>query len=130
MAAAKLGLLAGGDHIKGRLLGNGEQTRNVDLITLTLNMYSQGISPGLDFSNLSDTVALMCHCNETQLPVHMPYVGELVFSAFAGTHQDAIRKGLTVQAARWAKVDQYGQGIKYWAMPYIPLDPKDLGGDG
>jgi 2-isopropylmalate synthase len=90
-------------------------------------MYSQGISPGLDFSNLSQTVALVCRCNDTQLPVRVPYAGELVFSAFAGTHQDAIKKGLDAQAARWAEVDRSGQGTKYWAMPYVPLDPKDLG---
>ena len=90
-------------------------------------MYSQGISPGLDFSNLSDTVALVCHCNDTQLPLRLPYTGELVFSAFAGTHQDAIKKGLDAQSARWAEVDRTGQGSKYWAMPYVPLDPKDLG---
>ena len=127
VAAAELGLLAGGDRIEGCLLGNGERTGNVDLITLALNLYSQGISPRLDFSKLSDTVALVCRSNETQLPVRTPYAGELVFSAFAGTHQDAIRKGLDAQAARWAEVDRSGQGTKYWAMPYVPLDPKDLG---
>jgi 2-isopropylmalate synthase len=90
-------------------------------------MYSQGISPRLDFSDLSDTVALVCRCNESQLPVRLPYAGELVFSAFAGTHQDAIKKGLDAQAVRWAEVDRSGQDSKHWAMPYVPLDPKDLG---
>ncbi|RDB20299.1 2-isopropylmalate synthase [Hypsizygus marmoreus] len=127
VAAAELGLLAGGDRIEGCLLGNGERTGNVDLITLALNMYSQGISPGLDFSHLSDTVALVCRCNDMQIPVRYPYAGQLVFSAFAGTHQDAIKKGLDMQAKRWSEIDRTGQGIKYWAMPYIPLDPKDLG---
>ncbi|KAG6828068.1 hypothetical protein H0H92_009370 [Tricholoma furcatifolium] len=127
VAAAELGLLAGGDRIEGCLLGNGERTGNVDLITLALNMYSQGVSPGLDFSNLSRTVALVCRCNEMTTPVRYPYAGHLVFSAFAGTHQDAIKKGLDAQVLRWAEVDRTGVGIKYWAMPYIPLDPKDLG---
>lgn len=127
MAAAELGLLAGGDRIEGCLLGNGERTGNVDLITLALNMYSQGISPRLDFSHLADTVALVCRCNEMQIPVRYPYAGQLVFSAFAGTHQDAIKKGLDVQARRWADVERTGKGTKSWAMPYIPLDPKDLG---
>ncbi|KAF5371465.1 hypothetical protein D9615_009592 [Tricholomella constricta] len=127
VGASELGLLAGGDRIEGCLLGNGERTGNVDLITLALNMYSQGISPGLDFSALSDTVALVCRCNEMEIPVRYPYAGQLVFSAFAGTHQDAIKKGLDAQAKRWSEVDRSGKGTKYWAMPYIPLDPKDLG---
>jgi 2-isopropylmalate synthase len=127
VAAAELGLLAGGDRIEGCLLGNGERTGNVDLISLALNMYSQGVSPKLDFSNLPDLVALVCKCNEMAVPTRYPYAGQLVFSAFAGTHQDAIKKGLDAQAKRWADVDRTGQGKKYWAMPYIPLDPKDLG---
>ncbi|KAG6914329.1 hypothetical protein DXG01_000977 [Tephrocybe rancida] len=127
VAAAELGLLAGGDRIEGCLLGNGERTGNVDLITLALNMYSQGISPGLDFSTLSETVALVCRCNEMEIPVRYPYAGQLVFSAFAGTHQDAIKKGLDAQELRWSEVDRTGAGTKHWAMPYIPLDPKDLG---
>jgi 2-isopropylmalate synthase len=122
-----LALLAGGDRIEGCLLGNGERTGNVDLITLALNLYSQGISPGLDFSRLADTVALVCRCSEMEVPVRYPYAGQLVFSAFAGTHQDAIKKGLDSQAVRWAKVDRSGEGLKSWAMPYIPVDPKDLG---
>ncbi|KAG6816235.1 hypothetical protein H0H87_007562 [Tephrocybe sp. NHM501043] len=127
VAAAELGLLAGGDRIEGCLLGNGERTGNVDLISLALNMYSQGVSPGLDFSTLSDTVALVCRCNEMQIPVRYPYAGHLVFSAFAGTHQDAIKKGLDAQERRWLEVERTGMGTKHWAMPYIPLDPKDLG---
>ncbi|KAG5339451.1 hypothetical protein C0989_004187 [Termitomyces sp. Mn162] len=127
VAAAELGLLAGGDRIEGCLLGNGERTGNVDLISLALNLYSQGISPGLDFSNLSKTVALVCRCNEMQIPDRYPYAGQLVFTAFAGTHQDAIKKGLDAQDKRWSEVDRTRKGTKYWAMPYIPLDPKDLG---
>lgn len=127
VAAAENGLLAGGTRIEGCLLGNGERTGNVDLITLALNLYSQGVSPKLDFSNLSETVAIVCRCNETSVPVRYPYAGTLVFSAFAGTHQDAIKKGLDAQEKRWKEVERTGKGIKAWAMPYIPVDPKDLG---
>lgn len=90
-------------------------------------MYSQGISPNLDFSNLPEIVELVCKCSEMSVPTRYPYAGQLVFCAFAGTHQDAIKKGLDAQAKRWEEVDRSGQGKKYWAMPYIPLDPKDLG---
>ncbi|KAK7062634.1 2-isopropylmalate synthase (Alpha-isopropylmalate synthase) (Alpha-IPM synthetase) [Paramarasmius palmivorus] len=127
VAAAELGLLAGGRRIEGCLLGNGERTGNVDLITLALNLYSQGVSPRLDFSNLPEIVQIVCRCNESAVPVRYPYAGTLVFSAFAGTHQDAIKKGLDAQEKRWTEVDRTGKGTKYWAMPYIPLDPKDLG---
>ncbi|KAK0205860.1 2-isopropylmalate synthase [Desarmillaria ectypa] len=127
VAAAELGLLAGGTRVEGCLLGNGERTGNVDLISLALNLYSQGISPHLDFSNLPGIVDTVCRCNEMTVPVRYPYVGNLVFSAFAGTHQDAIKKGLDFQVKRWAEVDRTGTGIKFWAMPYIPLDPKDIG---
>ncbi|KAJ4479352.1 2-isopropylmalate synthase [Lentinula aciculospora] len=127
VAATELALLAGGDRVEGCLLGNGERTGNVDLITLALNLYSQGVSPGLDFSNLPEIVQVVCRCNESAVPVRYPYAGTLVFSAFAGTHQDAIKKGLDAQAARWEKVDITGEGKKYWAMPYIPIDPKDIG---
>ncbi|KAG6849255.1 hypothetical protein H0H93_009960 [Arthromyces matolae] len=127
VGASELGLLAGGDRIEGCLLGNGERTGNVDLITLALNLYSQGVSPGLDFSQLSETVALVCRCYDMSIPIRYPYAGHLVFSAFAGTHQDAIRKGIDAQERRWAEVDQAGKGNKYWAMPYIHLDPQDLG---
>ncbi|KAL0948955.1 hypothetical protein HGRIS_009060 [Hohenbuehelia grisea] len=127
VAAAELALLAGGERIEGCLLGNGERTGNVDLITLALNLYSQGISPNLDFSNLAEVVEVVCRCNEMAVPVRYPYAGSLVFTAFAGTHQDAIKKGLDAQQKRWATVDRTGEGTKYWAMPYVPLDPKDLG---
>jgi 2-isopropylmalate synthase len=90
-------------------------------------MYSQGISPNLDFSNLPEIVEHVCKCNEMAVPTRYPYAGQLVFSAFAGTHQDAIKKGLDAQAKRWEGVAPSGQDKKYWAMPYIPLDPKDLG---
>ncbi|KAK0227086.1 2-isopropylmalate synthase [Armillaria nabsnona] len=127
VAAAELGLLAGGTRVEGCLLGNGERTGNVDLISLALNLYSQGISSRLDFSNLPEIVKTVCRCNEMSIPVRYPYAGNLVFSAFAGTHQDAIKKGLDSQAKRWAEVDRSATGIKFWAVPYIPLDPKDIG---
>ncbi|KAJ7452837.1 2-isopropylmalate synthase [Mycena latifolia] len=127
VGATELGLLAGGDRVEGCLLGNGERTGNVDLITLALNLYSQGVAPHLDFSNLAEIVAVVCRVNEMAVPTRYPYAGSLVFSAFAGTHQDAIKKGLDAQEKRWATVERSGEGIKAWAMPYIPLDPKDLG---
>jgi 2-isopropylmalate synthase len=109
------------------LLGNGERTGNVDPITLALNFYSQGVSPYLDFSNLSEIVAVVCRVNEMAVPPRYPHAGSLVFSAFPGTHQDAIKKGLDAQEKRWLAVDRSGEGIKSWSMPYIPIDPKDLG---
>ncbi|KAJ7658436.1 hypothetical protein B0H17DRAFT_1097097 [Mycena rosella] len=127
VGATELGLLAGGDCVEGCLLGNGERTGNVDLITLALNLYSQGVAPNLDFSNLSEIVGAACRVNEMAVPTRYPYAGSLVFSAFAGTHQDAITKGLVAQEKRWLSVDRSGEGIKSWAIPYVPVDPKDLG---
>lgn len=116
IAAAELGLLAGADRIEGTLLGNGERTGNMDIVTLAMNLYSQGIDPGLDFSNMARIVQLVEDC--TELPVHPrhPYAGELVFSAFSGSHQDAINKGLA----------RYQEG-QVWQVPYLPIDPKDIG---
>ncbi|KAI0030095.1 2-isopropylmalate synthase [Vararia minispora EC-137] len=127
VAATELALLAGGDRVEGCLLGNGERTGNVDLITVALNLYSQGVSPNLDFSDLPEIVKTVARCNEMSLPQRYPYSGALVFTAFAGTHQDAIKKGLDLQRKRWEVVDNTGAGRKTWAVPYIPLDPKDLG---
>ncbi len=117
-AAAELALLAGADRIEGCLFGNGERTGNVDLVTLGLNLYTQGISPNLDFSNMREVVKTVEYCNN--IPVHPrhPYAGELVFTAFSGSHQDAIRKG-------FAAHEQRNDGI--WEMPYLPIDPADLG---
>ncbi|KZV92623.1 aldolase [Exidia glandulosa HHB12029] len=126
VAATELGLLAGGDRVEGCLLGNGERTGNVDLVTLALNMYSQGVSPRLDFSNLSEVVKVVESCTGLSVPDRYPYAGQLVFSAFAGTHQDAIRKGLEKQEKRHARAAETGEK-KYWAVPYIPVDPQDLG---
>ena len=116
VAAAELGLMAGADRVEGCLFGNGERTGNVDLVTLALNLYTQGVSPGLDFSDINAVARAVEHC--TQLPIHPrhPYVGDLVFTAFSGSHQDAIKKGLAVQ-----------QADALWAVPYLPIDPADVG---
>jgi 2-isopropylmalate synthase len=116
VAAAELAIMAGADRVEGTLFGNGERTGNVDLITLALNLYTQGIDPELDFSDLPGVIECAEFCN--QLPVHQrhPYAGELVFTAFSGSHQDAIKKGFAVQA-----------GKALWEVPYLPLDPNDIG---
>lgn len=120
VAAAELGLMAGADRVEGCLFGNGERTGNCDLVTLALNMYTQGVDPGLDFSNIDEVINTVEYCN--QLPVHPrhPYAGELVFTAFSGSHQDAIKKGFAAQAQR-------NDGL--WDVPYLPIDPADLGRD-
>lgn len=120
VAAAELGLMAGADRIEGCLFGNGERTGNCCLVTLGLNMYTQGIDPELDFSDIDQVIKTVEYCNA--LPVHPrhPYAGELVFTAFSGSHQDAIKKGFAAQAAR---------NDDYWEVPYLPIDPADLGRD-
>ncbi|ESK89965.1 2-isopropylmalate synthase, partial [Moniliophthora roreri MCA 2997] len=126
VASAELGLLAGGDRVEGCFFGNGERTGNVDLVTLALNFYSQGISPNLDFSDLQYVIDVVTSCND--LPVHPrhPYAGELVFTAFSGSHQDAIKKGFETQKVRHAEAAAKGENL-YWDIPYIPIDPADLG---
>ncbi|WP_354674257.1 2-isopropylmalate synthase [Cupriavidus alkaliphilus] len=116
VAAAELALMAGADRVEGCLFGNGERTGNVDLVTLALNLYTQGVAPQLDFSDIDAVRQCVEHCN--QLPVHPrhPYVGDLVFTAFSGSHQDAIRKGFAQQ-----------QPGAIWEVPYLPIDPADLG---
>ena len=118
VAAAELAVMAGAERVEGCLFGNGERTGNVCLVTLALNLYSQGVDPGVDFADINESIRVVEHCN--QLPVHPrhPYGGELVFTAFSGSHQDAIKKGL---AARQSE----GGGI--WDVPYLPIDPADLG---
>ncbi len=118
VAAAELGVLAGADRIEGTLFGNGERTGNVDLVTLGLNLFTQGIDPGIDFSNIGDLVRTAEYCN--QLPIHPrhPYAGDLVFTAFSGSHQDAIKKGFTA-------MKQSNSGL--WEVPYLPIDPADVG---
>jgi 2-isopropylmalate synthase len=116
VAAAELGVMAGADRIEGTLLGNGERTGNMDIVTMAMNLYSQGIEPELDLSNMDEIIRCVKAC--TQLPVHPrhPYAGELVFTAFSGSHQDAIKKCLTKR-----------QPEDKWAVAYLPIDPSDLG---
>ena len=118
VAAAEFGVMAGADRIEGTLFGNGERTGNVDLVTLALNMLTQGIDPNLDFSNINAVMREVEYCN--QLPVHPrhPYAGDLVFTAFSGSHQDAIKKGFKAMK----QSNQYE-----WEVPYLPIDPADLG---
>ncbi|KAG2731665.1 hypothetical protein G9P44_005252 [Scheffersomyces stipitis] len=121
VAASELGLLAGGDRVEGCLFGNGERTGNVDLITVALNMYTNGVAPELDFSEIEKLIEVSERCNK--IPVHprAPYSGSLVVCAFSGSHQDAIKKGFSKAEARAAR------GDTKWAIPYLPLDPKDIG---
>jgi 2-isopropylmalate synthase len=116
VAAAELAVMAGADRVEGTLFGNGERTGNVDVVTLALNLYSQGVNPGLDFSNINEVARCAEACN--QLPIHPrhPYVGDLVFTAFSGSHQDAIKKGFAAL-----------QPGAVWDVPYLPIDPQDLG---
>ncbi len=118
IAACELGLMAGADRVEGCLFGNGERTGNCDIVTVALNMYTQGVDPGLDFSDIDAIASTVEYCN--QLPIHPrhPYVGELVYTSFSGSHQDAIKKGF---AAREQQNDET------WEMPYLPIDPWDLG---
>ncbi len=118
VAAAELGLMAGADRVEGCLFGNGERTGNCCLVTMALNLYTQGIDPGLDFSNIDRVIETVEYCND--LPVHQrhPYGGELVYTAFSGSHQDAIKKGFEARAE---------QNDEAWRVPYLPIDPADLG---
>jgi len=118
VAATELGVMAGADRIEGTLFGNGERTGNVDLVTLALNMLTQGVDPHLDFTNINPIMRETEYCN--QLPVHPrhPYAGDLVFTAFSGSHQDAIKKGLT---------EMRNSNEEIWAVPYLPIDPQDVG---
>ncbi|KAI0823585.1 2-isopropylmalate synthase [Trametes gibbosa] len=126
IAAAELGILAGADRVEGCLFGNGERTGNVDLVNLALNLYTQGVHPGVDFSDIQAVIDVVTACND--LPVHPrhPYAGELVFTAFSGSHQDAIKKGFEAQRIRHQKAERDGE-MKYWDIPYLPIDPADLG---
>jgi 2-isopropylmalate synthase len=116
VASAEQAVMAGADRVEGCLFGNGERTGNVDLVTLAMNLYTQGVHPGLDFSDIDEVRQCVEECN--QLPVHPrhPYVGDLVFTAFSGSHQDAIKKGFAQQ-----------QADAIWEVPYLPIDPADLG---
>ena len=115
IACAELAVLAGAQRVEGCIFGNGERTGNVDIATLALNLHAQGIDPMVDFSDIDGIRETVEYC--TRMPIHPrhPYVGELVYTAFSGTHQDAIRKGFAVQ----------GDGL--WEVPYLPIDPADIG---
>ncbi|KAJ6525754.1 hypothetical protein B0H19DRAFT_590872 [Mycena capillaripes] len=126
IASAELGCLAGGERVEGCLFGNGERTGNVDLVNLSLNLYSQGINPKLDFSDLESVIDVVTKCNDLPIPARYPYAGELVFTAFSGSHQDAIKKGFEEQKQRHALAAKTGEP-QYWDMPYLPIDPADLG---
>ena len=118
VADSEMGLLAGGDRIEGTLFGNGERTGNVDIVTLALNMYSQGIEPKLDFSDLPSITAVYERVTRMKVSERQPYSGQLVFAAFSGSHQDAIAKGMKYRVEK---------GVDTWTVPYLPLDPADVG---
>ncbi|MHA3683260.1 2-isopropylmalate synthase [Leucobacter sp. HY1908] len=126
VAAAELGYLAGADRIEGCLFGNGERTGNVDLVALGINMFTQGIDPQIDFSRLDEVRRTAEYCNQLRVPERSPWAGDLVYTAFSGSHQDAIKKGFERMAQ-----DAEAAGVSIddieWAVPYLPVDPKDLG---
>jgi 2-isopropylmalate synthase len=119
VAATELGLLAGADRVEGTLFGNGERTGNLDIVTVALNLYMHGLDPKLDFSNLNQIREIYERCTGMEVPARHPYAGELVFTAFSGSHQDAIKKGL----AEWNN----GAGRQHWDVPYLTIDPTDIG---
>jgi len=118
VAAAELAMLAGAERVEGTLFGNGERTGNADVVTVALNLYAQGVAPGLDFSDLPSLVETFETCNQMPVPARQPYAGELVFTAFSGSHQDAIAKGLAARTREEATS---------WEVPYLPVDPADVG---
>ena len=126
VAAAELGYLAGADRIEGCLFGNGERTGNVDLVALGINLFTQGIDPQIDFSDLDEVRRTAEYCNQLSVPERSPWAGDLVYTAFSGSHQDAIKKGFEAMAA---EAQATGRSVDelVWAVPYLPVDPKDLG---
>ena len=120
VAATELALLAGADRVEGTLFGNGERTGNVDIVSLALNIFSQGVDPGLDFTDINHVISVYEKCTELTVPVRHPYAGELVYTAFSGSHQDAINKGMK-------SYDQERTDTKLWEVPYLPIDPQDVG---
>ncbi|GAA4372315.1 2-isopropylmalate synthase [Paeniglutamicibacter cryotolerans] len=126
VAAAELGYLAGADRIEGCLFGNGERTGNVDLVTLGMNLFVQGIDPMLDFSDMDNIRRTAEYCNQLAVPERSPYGGDLVFTAFSGSHQDAIKKGFEMMEADATAAGKTVDEID-WAVPYLPVDPKDIG---
>ncbi|MEV4775005.1 2-isopropylmalate synthase [Microbacterium sp. LTA6] len=126
IAAAELGYMAGADRIEGCLFGNGERTGNVDIVALGINLFTQGIDPQIDFSDIDQVKRTVEYCNQLPVPERSPWAGDLVFTAFSGSHQDAIKKGFEAMAARAAAEGVTVDEIE-WAVPYLPIDPKDLG---
>jgi len=126
IAAAELGYLAGADRIEGCLFGNGERTGNVDLVALGLNLFTQGIDPQIDFSDLDEIKRTAEYCNQLPVPERSPWAGDLVYTAFSGSHQDAIKKGFEAMEAD-AKAQGKSVDDLIWAVPYLPIDPKDVG---
>ena len=126
VAAAELGMMAGADRIEGCLFGNGERTGNLDLVTVALNLYTQGVDPELDFSDIDEVIHTVTECNQIGVHERHPYGGDLVFTSFSGSHQDAINKAF---ADREKKANAQGTPVDLmeWDMPYLPVDPKDLG---
>ncbi|MFF3493655.1 2-isopropylmalate synthase [Streptomyces sp. NPDC002795] len=126
VAAAELGVMAGGDRVEGCLFGQGERTGNVDLVTLGMNLFSQGVDPQIDFSDIDETRRTWEYCNQMEVHPRHPYVGDLVYTSFSGSHQDAIKKGFDAMEA-----DAKAKGVTVddieWAVPYLPIDPKDVG---
>ena len=126
IAAAEQGYMAGADRIEGCLFGNGERTGNVDLVTLGLNLFSQGIDPEIDFSDIDEIKRTVEYCNQLPVPERSPYGGDLVYTAFSGSHQDAIKKGFEAMQ-KTAEAEGKGLGDLEWAVPYLPIDPLDVG---
>ena len=118
VAAAELGVMAGADRVEGTLMGNGERTGNMDAITMGMNLYSQGIDPKLDFSDINEIIETVEYCNELPVPARHPWAGELVYTAFSGSHQDAIRKSMAYHEAK---------NLPHWEVAYLPIDPLDIG---
>jgi len=126
IAAAEQGYMAGADRIEGCLFGNGERTGNVDLVTLGLNLFSQGIDPEIDFSDIDEIKRTVEYCNQLPVPERSPYGGDLVYTAFSGSHQDAIKKGFEAMQ-KTAEAEGKSLGDLKWAVPYLPIDPLDVG---
>ncbi|NIY65329.1 2-isopropylmalate synthase [Streptomyces malaysiensis] len=126
VAAAELAIMAGADRIEGCLFGQGERTGNVDLVTLGMNLFSQGVDPQIDFSQIDEIRRTAEYCNQMEIHPRHPYAGDLVYTAFSGSHQDAIKKGFEAMEASAAEQDKTVDEIE-WAVPYLPIDPKDVG---
>jgi len=126
VAATELGILAGADRVEGTLFGNGERTGNLDIVTVALNLYMHGIDPKLDFSNLNSVIDVYERCTGMTIPPRQPYAGELVFTAFSGSHQDAIKKGLSEWEMKNSKFEIQNSNL-YWDVPYLTIDPADIG---